>query len=75
MDDPEPLGGFGSLTLPCRFGEGTAVYVGEAAGLQDMVSGFGIRKAIASGYLAAISLLEGCAGIRRGRPSGRPRPT
>ncbi len=32
---------------------------GEAAGLQDAVGGFGIRYAIASGSLAAKSLLEG----------------
>ena len=33
--------------------------VGEAAGFQDAVGGFGIRYAVATGYLAAKSLLEG----------------
>jgi flavin-dependent dehydrogenase len=57
--DPEPLGGYGSMSLPATFSSGTAIHVGEAAGLQDLVWGFGIRKAIASGYLAARCLLDG----------------
>ena len=35
------------------------IAVGEAGGFQDAVGGFGIRYAVASGYLAAKSLLDG----------------
>ena len=35
------------------------LYLGEAAGFQDALLGFGMRYAILSGYLAACSLLEG----------------
>jgi flavin-dependent dehydrogenase len=35
------------------------LFVGEAAGLQDPVGGFGIRYSIASGHLAARSLVDG----------------
>lgn len=35
------------------------LYVGEAAGFQDCLFGFGIRYALTSGYLAARSLIEG----------------
>jgi flavin-dependent dehydrogenase len=34
-------------------------YVGEAAGFQDYLFGFGIRYAMLSGYLAAKSIIEG----------------
>ena len=34
------------------------VYVGEAAGLQDLLWGFGIRSAITSGFLAAKSIID-----------------
>ncbi len=37
---------------------GTARYVGEAAGFQDYLFGLGIRYALTSGYLAARSILE-----------------
>jgi flavin-dependent dehydrogenase len=35
------------------------LYVGEAAGFQDFLFGFGIRYALTSGYLAARSIIEG----------------
>ncbi|MEM2963075.1 MAG: NAD(P)/FAD-dependent oxidoreductase [Candidatus Anstonellales archaeon] len=37
---------------------GSRIYVGEAAGFQDFVFGFGLRYAICSGYLAARSITE-----------------
>ncbi len=37
----------------------TPLKVGEAGGIQDAVGGFGIRYAIASGHLAALSLISG----------------
>lgn len=38
---------------------GQCLYVGESAGFQDALWGFGMRYAIVSGYLAAKSLIEG----------------
>lgn len=51
--DPEPTGGYGALRLPGAFGDARSKRIGEAAGLQDALWGFGIRKAIACGFLAA----------------------
>ncbi|HUK84298.1 MAG TPA: NAD(P)-binding protein [Candidatus Acidoferrum sp.] len=48
--------GFGSFSLK-RFTKGNTLYVGEAAGLQDFLLGFGMRFAFASGYLAAQSVI------------------
>ena len=41
----------------CR--EGNRLYVGESAGFQDALWGFGLRYAVVSGYLAAKSILDG----------------
>lgn len=57
--DPRPVGGIGHFSCRPRFRVGRALYVGEAAGLQDLLWGFGIRIAIQSGVLAAQCLLEG----------------
>jgi flavin-dependent dehydrogenase len=59
VSDPQPTGGYGSLRLPAVFGEARAKRIGEAAGLQDALWGFGIRKAMASGHLAAQAVLAG----------------
>ena len=40
-----------------NFKNGASLYVGEAAGLQDFLFGFGMRYAFASGYLAAQSVI------------------
>lgn len=56
---PRPAGGVGRFSFPPEFQAGNALFVGEAAGLQDFLWGFGIRTAIRSGHLAARSLLEG----------------
>ena len=53
------FGGFGNFFLwdsQVRHGK---IYVGETAGFQDCLWGFGIRYSIMSGYLAARSVLEG----------------
>ena len=47
------IGTFSATTTPEREGR---LYVGEAAGIQDLLWGFGIDKALTSGYLAAQSL-------------------
>ncbi len=59
--DAKPFGGFGNFFLPTTStGENrTALYVGESAGYQDALWGFGIRYAVLSGYLAAQSMIHG----------------
>lgn len=54
-----PFGGVGQFLMRPRFEVGGRLYVGEAAGLQDLLWGFGIRTAIESGALAAHSLISG----------------
>jgi flavin-dependent dehydrogenase len=56
--NPRPVGGVGHFTLRPAFRDGRALHVGEAAGLQDFLWGFGIRSAIRSGVGAAGCLLE-----------------
>ena len=55
---PKEVSGVGSFSLK-NFRKGTTLYVGEAAGLQDVLWGFGMRYAITSGYLAAQSIISG----------------
>jgi len=58
--DIQPLkeaGGVGSFSLT-KVKKGALLYVGEAAGLQDFLWGFGMRFAITSGYLAAQSMIS-----------------
>lgn len=55
--DARPVGGVGHFAgAPC-WRAGRALVVGEAAGLQDFLWGFGIRMALRSGVLAAQALL------------------
>ncbi|AEB11772.1 NAD(P)/FAD-dependent oxidoreductase [Marinithermus hydrothermalis] len=51
--------GYGNVFTPPRLVDHGRYYVGEAAGLQDALWGFGLRYAIRSGYLAAQSLIRG----------------
>ena len=55
----KPVGGVGSFSLSHCFKKGKTLYVGEAAGLQDVFMGFGMKMAMRSGYLAARSIIEG----------------
>ena len=57
--DPQPTGGYGSLQVPGVFGHARVKRIGEAAGVQDALWGFGIRKAMACGFLAARTELGG----------------
>jgi len=57
--NPRSVGGVGHFSNRPAFQQGRAAYAGEAAGLQDLLWGFGIRTAIRSGHLAARCLLEG----------------
>ncbi len=56
--DPRPVGGVGGFSTRNIFQKGRSLYVGEAAGLQDLMWGFGIRTAVESGYLAARCIIE-----------------
>ena len=59
MQSTRPIGGIGSFSY-ARFTTNDGVRrTGEAAGLQDLLFGFGIRNAIVSGAIAARSLLGG----------------
>jgi len=53
----EEVAGYGSFSLKSAK-KRTSLHVGEAAGLQDFLAGFGMRFAITSGYLAAQSIIE-----------------
>lgn len=57
--NPHPLGGLGSFSLSNIFKKKRRLYAGEAAGLQDLLWGFGIKNAITSGFLAAKSIING----------------
>ena len=59
MVNPRRFGGVGNARWPSAFQEGEALHVGEAAGFQDALWGFGIRMAIVSGHLAARALVSG----------------
>lgn len=58
IQSPKEVGGIGNFSLKKVYRRGTTLYVGEAAGLQDFLWGFGMRYAIESGYLAAKSIIE-----------------
>lgn len=58
MEQPRPVGGLGSFAAQPRFRRGQSLCVGEAAGLQDLLWGFGMRSAITSGFLAAESIIN-----------------
>lgn len=53
------MGGIGSFSTKNVFRKGKTLYVGEAAGIQDFLWGFGIKSAVTSGYLAARSIING----------------
>ena len=57
--DSKEFGGYGNFFFGKPVFENERYYVGEAAGLQDCLWGFGLRYAITSGCLAARSIIEG----------------
>ena len=59
MVNPVPHGGVGNFHTPSRAVTGQHPVVGEQAGFQDFLWGFGMRYAILSGVLAARSVLQG----------------
>jgi len=58
IKNPKKFVGFGSFSIPKTAVKGGKSYVGEAAGFQDFLFGFGMRYAMTSGYLAAKSIIE-----------------
>ncbi len=58
MKNPRPHGGSGNFHIPQSARSGPHPLVGEQAGFQDTLWGFGMRLAILSGVLAARSLLN-----------------
>lgn len=58
IQQPKRVGGVGSFSLRNVFQKDQGLYVGEAAGIQDLLAGFGIRSAITSGFLAARSIVN-----------------
>lgn len=54
-----PFGGFGNTSAESRVRRGNVLFVGEAAGLQDALFGFGMRYALASGHVAGQAMIHG----------------
>jgi len=61
MRHPRPFGGYANFRLPRTGVQGGHLVVGEQAGFQDALAGFGMRYALRSGILAAQSLIAGNA--------------
>ena len=59
MRNPRPFGGFANFRLPRTANQGGHLVIGEQAGFQDALAGFGMRYALRSGLLAARSIIEG----------------
>ena len=58
MRNVKNVGGLGCFQLKHTLVKNGKIYTGEAAGLQDLLWGFGMRYAITSGYFAALSIDE-----------------
>ncbi len=59
MQNARRFGGAGGFDVPQTGRRGDLLFVGEAAGFQDALWGFGMRYAMLSGSLAARSLVRG----------------
>jgi flavin-dependent dehydrogenase len=58
MTNARRFGGFGNVIVAHDPRKGNMLYVGEAAGFQDALFGFGMRYAMLSGHLAARAWLQ-----------------
>jgi flavin-dependent dehydrogenase len=58
IQNPKRYTGYGNYFIRNRYEEQRRFYIGEAAGLQDYLFAFGLRQAITSGYLAAMSIVQ-----------------
>ncbi len=59
MADEREFGGYGNFFLDKPVYENGKYYIGEAAGMQDCLWGFGMRYAMLSGYFAADCFVGG----------------
>ena len=59
MENVKEFGGYGNFFLRPTAIEGRKLYLGESAGFQDALFGFGMRYAMTSGFLAAESVIHG----------------
>ena len=59
MEDKKAFGGYGDFFIGETQVKNGKLYAGEAGGFQDYLWGFGMRYAILSGYLAAMSIIRG----------------
>lgn len=59
IENPKNVGGVGTFSLKNTFKKDDNLFIGEAAGLQDFLWGFGMKYAFASGFLAAQSIING----------------
>jgi flavin-dependent dehydrogenase len=59
MRNVREFGGYGNFFLRPSAAEGKKTYLGESAGFQDALFGFGMRYAMTSGVLAAQSIIHG----------------
>jgi len=59
MRNPRSFGGFANFHLPRTAVQGGHPVIGEQAGFQDALAGFGMRYALRSGLLAAKSIIQG----------------
>ena len=58
IQEPKRFTGYGNFAIRDHYFENGKYYVGEAAGLQDYMFAFGLRQAVLSGHLAAMSILD-----------------
>lgn len=58
ITDAKEFGGYGNFFFGKPVFENGKYYIGEAAGLQDCLWGFGMRYAMLSGYLAATAIID-----------------
>jgi flavin-dependent dehydrogenase len=59
MHNSRPFGGFANFRLPRGAMQGGHPVIGEQAGFQDALAGFGMRYALRSGLIAARSIIQG----------------
>ncbi len=72
MRNARPFGGYGNVRLPRTAVQGANPVVGEQAGFQDALAGFGLRYAMRSGRLAAESVISGADYTRLWRQQLQP---
>lgn len=58
INNKKKFSGYANFLIPKSAQENRKLYVGEAAGFQDFLTGFGMRYAFLSGYFAARSIID-----------------